>query len=389
MQPQTFSSKLTAIHADRARLIPILRPLHALLTAVPDLGAPMKCTTPLRLLAQDMMWLLAFTMASVAGAALGSLGGFWIAPATLLIIFGMLGATGRMRRLIVGHVHEATHGIVAKFYRARGDSKRQARRKAEFILDFGTALTFTQNGQSYRREHNRHHRLGMLGTLNDPDGKVLHDWGVWPTRTNNLYLALAGHLFNPLWHAQVFWMRAKSNLAEGKLYRRAVGFISLAILLGSALVLPMPIWLVAVALPFGPLLNAAGLMQVVTEHPYGGRPATDLESYAALTWERIPWTPMPKAAITERPVEWAKWSNKLVVHIAARLAILDDTMVGHGWHHLAWPSGRPFTDWWNTMARYVEAGQANEVPEGADDRIVEGLIEALARQCIHFALLRR
>lgn len=382
---QSYSGKLQKIYADRNRLAAFLRPLHRLLTGVPDEDAPLLDTTPMRLFFMDIGWLFMFMAIAATGASLFA-GGGWLAPLSGLVsVIGVLGTIGRLRRLVVGHVHEATHGVVAKFYRARGESKRLARRKAEAILDIGTALTFTLNGQAYRRYHARHHRISMLGTRQDPDGQELYEWGVWPTKTDNLYLSLALRAIDPLWHASFFFKRIKTNLFERKAYRRAAGAASLAALSFSAFFVPAPIWIAAVLIPFGPGYHIASLLQVITEHRYGyERDASSVDEMAARTWERVPYALMPETKVVETPLVWLKWIAKNTLHAVTRLAILDETMIGHGYHHLAWPVGRPFNDWWNTMPHFIEAYRDGALPKGQEGRIVEGLVEALQRQRLHF-----
>ncbi len=386
-QPNRDQSLVDQVFADRARLPVFLRPAHALITGLPSRSKRHKQTTPLRLFAMDTAWLAAFSTLAGTGGAIISAGSLWgLLPAFV----GSLGAVGRLRRLVVGHVHEATHGVVTKFYRERGVSKPAARRISEFILDIGTALTFTLNGQDYRREHARHHRPPMLGTLRDPDGAALYQWGVWPSKSQNLYHSLAAIAFNPLWHLGFFYDRIKTNLLKGKAYRRALGATALAALIGSAFILPFSVWLFAIFIPWGPGYQIASLLQVATEHPYGfDGPAENLEQLAARTWERIPYQPMPSGTFVNEPAAWLRWAGEMTLKVSERLTILDDTMIAHGWHHLAWPVGRPFNDWWNTAGQYLDARDAGILPADSECRVVAGVSDALSRQKKHFAARRQ
>ncbi|MEM9422711.1 MAG: fatty acid desaturase [Pseudomonadota bacterium] len=390
MYSKNTRSKLARIYADRRRLPRWARGLHALQTGLPSLDAELKETTPLRIFAIDILWLSGFMLMSGAGAMLMGLTSLLTMAGIVMTAIGILGSIGRLRRLVVGHVHEATHGIVTKFYKARGKSKKSARHNTEIILDVGTALSFSMNGQDYRREHARHHTMEKLGTLRDPDGLVLQEWGLWPGEVKNLKLALLARALNPVWHLRFFQARVKSNLFRGRPYRRLMGLGVLALLIGSAFVLPTAVWFAMVFIPFGPGYQIASMLQVITEHPYGfADPATTLDELAARTWERIPYDPMP-CMFSRTPLrDWLYWGARLPGHIASRLTVLDDTMIAHGYHHLAWPVGRPFEDWWNTAARFVEAFEAGALPEGADERIVWGLGEAITRQAAHFKALAR
>lgn len=372
---------------DRERLLKPLRGAHRLLTGVYAPGTAPKSSTPLRMLAKDLGWLGTSMFAAGVGTALalsGPIGALFGVP---MAVAGVLFAIGRNRRLVVSHVHEASHGIVADFYRKRGWPNRYARRVAEAILDIGSSVTMTLNGQDYRTTHMLHHEFEHLGTLGDPDGATLKEWHIWPDETRDLRSTLMRTALNPMWHLHFLWDRIMSNVARGKPYRRALGATVLAMMAGSAFVLPLPVWLAAVFLPFGPGYHLATLAQLTTIHPYGFvEGAKSLDEYAERTWERIPYTPMPQEGAGV--VAWLRWSWSMLGHVIARMTVLDDTMVPHGYHHLAWPIGRAFDDWWNTAQYWSDAHVAGVLPAGAEDRIVWGLTEAWKRQQAQFDKIR-
>jgi len=373
--------------ADRLRLPAPLRPAHRLLTAVREPGLAPRRSTPLRMLGKDLGWLATSMLAAGTGAALAATGPTGALLGIPMAAAGILVAIGRNRRLVVSHLHEASHGIAADFYRKRGMSDRNARRIAEAILDIGSSVTLTLNGQDYRTTHALHHEFEHLGTLRDPDGAMLKAWRIWPDETRNLRSTLVRTALNPIWHLRFLRDRILGNVARGKPYRRALGASVLAVLAGSALVLPLPVWFAAVFLPFGPGYHLATLAQLTTIHPYGFRDgAATLGDYAERTWERIPYTPMP--AKGSGAGAWLRWSWSMLGHAIARATVLDDTMIPHGYHHLAWPLGRAFDDWWNTAQYWADAHAAGALPEGAGDRIVWGLTEAWDRQQAHFDRMR-
>lgn len=379
--------RFAVVLGDRKRLPKPLQAAHRLLTAVREPGTAPKRSTPLRMLAKDLGWLGMSMLAAGAGAGLTSTGPIGALFGVPMAAMGVLLAIGRNRRLVVSHVHEASHGIVADFYEKRGMPNRCARRIAEAILDIGSSVTMTLNGQDYRTTHMLHHEFEHLGTLGDPDGATLKAWHIWPDETRDLHATLWRTAFNPIWHLRFLHDRIMSNIARGKPYRRALGAAVLALMIGLAFVLPLPVWLAAIFLPFGPGYNIATLAQLTTIHPYGfPEGAKTIDEYAERTWERIPYTPMPaKGAGTGA---WMRWSWAMLGHVVARMTVLDDTMVPHGYHHLAWPAGRPFDDWWNTAQYWADAYDAGVLPAGADDRIIWGLIEAWNRQQAHFNDMR-
>ena len=134
--------------AARKRLrLPGLKAIHRLVTGVPSPDEPPRDWSPLGAFARNLAWLVLFMAATgVAMAALPHVRA--AAPAFLILsVFSMAGIIGRLRRMVVGDVHEAGHGIVVRWYRQRGVSKRRARWISETILDLGSALTLTRNGQ--------------------------------------------------------------------------------------------------------------------------------------------------------------------------------------------------------------------------------------------------
>lgn len=377
---------------DRARLPRPLAWLHEQLTGLPDPRRPARPTTPLKVLAADIAWLAGFSGLAAIGAA--------VAQADLLSAHGLLAATvsgyaslavvGRLRRLVVGHAHEAAHGVIAAFYRQQGVPKARARALNEWVLDIGTALTLTRNGLDYRRGHTAHHEEDKLGTLRDPDGMDLHSWSLWRgLGIRSLPLELLLTALDPFWHAGMIWARLKSNFATGRRSRRLMALPPLLLVASSAAVLPLPVWLMAIGLPWTVGYNIAALLQVVTEHPYAqSGPASDHVAHAARNWDRVPVDPLPAARLTgvAKVRAWTVFTARLLAfHLPARLAVLDGSMIGHAWHHMAWPTGHRFFDWWETPRRELEARRAGTLPREAATRVLFGLGEAIALQAQQFA----
>jgi len=378
--------KIARVLDDRARLPKVLRPLHRILTGVPDPSAPVPKGSPLGAFARDIGLLAGFSGAAAIGGDLLASGSFIALIGGPLAVAGSLGTVGRLRRLVVGHNHEAGHGSAKRFYmNEAGWTKKSARYVNEAIINLSTSLTFTTNGQDYRREHYRHHAIPMLGTLRDPDGAQLEAWGFWGGMGRGEFRRhLLRTIFSPAWHARFLLARFRSNLLKGRPCRRALGLASLLALGASATVLPLPAWIAAVLIPWTWGYHTASLLQVLTRHNYPHREgARALADYVDRTWERIPWSPMPDAFRLDRGSfkAWAGWTATLLLaHVPARLTVLDSSMIWHGWHHAAWPAGVPFDDWWNIGYRAIAARRDGAIPEVAASRVLWGLPEALRRQ---------
>ncbi len=385
-------ARLNRIFSDRARLPRFLRGLHERLTGLPDPRQPARATTPLRVLAADIGWLAGFSATAAAGAAIAHADPLSVTGplAALISAYASLGVVGRLRRLVVGHAHEAAHGVIAAFYRERGVAKARARSLNEWVLDIGTALTLTRNGLDYRRSHGPHHDTDKLGTLRDPDGMDLHSWRLWRgLGIRSLRLELLLTALDPFWHAGMIWARLKSNFATGRRSRRLMALPPLLLVVASAAVLPLPVWLMAIGLPWTVGYNIAALLQVVTEHPYAqSGAANDHAAHAARNWDRVPVDPLPASDLTgfAKARAWTVFTARLLaLHIPARLAVLDSSMIAHAWHHMAWPTGHRFFDWWETPRRELEARRAGTLPRAAATRVLFGLGEAIALQAVQFA----
>jgi hypothetical protein len=227
--------------------------------------------------------------------------------------------------------------------------------------------------------------LSKLGTLQDPDGAMLAKWGFWGNmRRGEFKRHLLRTVFSPRWHAEFLLERMRSNLLKGKPYRRAAGLASLVALVSAALIVPLPVWIAAILIPWTWGYQTAALLQVLTRHNYPhAAGARSLREYTARTWERIPWTPLPDAGLTGMSFvrRWSAWTAELIlVHVPSRLAVLDSSMIWHSFHHTAYLSGVPFDDWWNTGYRATAARRDRTMTSEGAGEVICGLPEAFRRQ---------
>ena len=382
--------RLDRLFADRARLPRPLAKLHELQSGLPDPREAAPARTPLGVLRRDLAALAGFTtLAGLGAVAAVAAPPLLTVPVAVVTAYAALGVVGRLRRLVVGHTHEAGHGMVAAFYRETGLPDQAAERLNQTVLDAGSLLTLTRNGEDYRRAHEAHHDEDKLGTRRDPDGADLDGWGLWPDRSRwPLGVELIATALDPVWHVGFLLSRLRSNFVEGGRSRRVKAAAVLALLVGASQVLPFAAWMSAIALPWTVGYHWAALLQVVTEHPYGFEEgAKTLREHAARNWERVPMEPFPDRDPRGRVPwgAWIGWAARLAfVHVPSRLAVLDGTMIAHGWHHLAWPVGAPFHDWWETPRRMLVARHEGTLPRDAETPVVAGLLGALRRQAARY-----
>lgn len=360
--------------------------LQRFMTAFPGLDDMPRETDPLGLLLRDVA-ILAGTAAgaaalATAAEAVGSLA--LLVPATYLA----LAAAGRLRKLTVGHVHEASHGVGFDEWADRRGMDRRRRRAWRFWLaETCSVIALTQSAIVYMKKHAKHHALEWLGTIFEPDGADLADEGfIRAMEKGAFFPRLASRLFNPVWYLRANLRRVTMTLTQGKPVRRGAAAGMWAAIIGSAFILPFPGWLFGVGLPWLVLYPAASMLQVVTEHPYGDRDgAGDLDQYAARTWDRLPWDPIPTDVQGGRAIAaWSRWLIRFAfLHLPARLAVLDTTMIYHRWHHLAWLLGRPFDKWWTIAFEARDAWRDGILPAGWQSNTLNGLAAALRRQRDH------
>lgn len=371
---------------ERASLPIALARLQRFMTGFPDLGEMPRETNPINLLLRDIA-ILAGTAAGaavLAAAARSAVTMPLLVPATYLA----LAAAGRLRKLTVGHMHEASHGVGFKDWADRHGMDRRRRRAWRFWLaETCSVIALTQSAVVYMKKHARHHAVEWLGTIFEPDGADLADEGfIRPMEKGTFLPRLARRLFNPAWYLRANLRRAKMSLMQGKTVRRLSAATIWVGIFGSAALLPFPAWLFGVGLPWLVLYPAASLLQVVTEHPYGDREgAIDLDQYAARTWDRLPWDAVPTDDHGGHTVAaWSRWLARFAfLHLPARLAVLDTTMIYHRWHHLAWLLGRPFDRWWSIAHEARDAWRDKILPAGWQANTLNGLAAALRRQRDH------
>jgi hypothetical protein len=378
---------IQTLYDERARLPIGLRQLQTFMTALPDLDLQPKPSGPLREMGRDLGFLVASSTIAGIGGAVAAAGGL-AALATIPALFFSLAAAGRLRRLTVGHMHEIGHGVGVDGWRERGWSRKTIRCGRLILAETCSAIALTVSAKHYFMAHAKHHKLGLLGTIYEPDGQELAKEGfVRGLKPGTFLRKLASKLLNPAWYLRKNADRLAMTLSEGPVIRRAAAAAGLSTLLGSLFLLPFAAWLYAIFLPWFIFYPAASFLQVVTEHPYGDtKGAVTLDEYAARTWDRLPWDAWPQSSQSSTSGLRAKaaWLARfLTIHLPSRLTVLDSTMIWHRWHHIAWPLGRAFDQWWNIPFSARDAWRDGILPKGWESNTLSGLPAALKRQRKH------
>ena len=384
MNTKLNTDPIGRLYAERARLNPVLGRLQEFMTALPWPLEYRPRSGPVRRLIVDLLRLAFLSVAAGVTAAFASHDGFAALLVLPTLLFS-LGAVGRLRKITVGHKHESGHGVGFASWRRAGHSRKTIRAVRFTIMEIGAVIALAGPGIGYMRQHARHHALRMLGTGRDPDGAALLALGFRQGLSRGAFRkTLLGCLFDPMWYARENLKRLRATTASGSLPSSLAATLLWIGLIASAFVLPFWVWLAALGGPWLLGFPAASLLQVITEHPYVAKEgATDLASYAARTWDRIPWQITPERSPFSKGglALWLRWTARFVfIHFPSRLAVLDRTMIWHRMHHLAWPMGQPFDDWWNIDRRVACAWYYGMLFDGWEEQVLEGLPEALLRQ---------
>lgn len=274
----------------------------------------------------------------------------------ILSAYLILALVGRLRRLQSNVAHEAVHSTLL------GRKPKHPKRQKELWLnqligETATAVVFATPLSIYSEVHLDHHDMDKFTTINDADAKFLHDEGFRPGKPIEYYYSLLlWKLVSPVFHARFFWSRVQANVARTRGWRRIAGVAAALALMGSLAVLPIPIWLFAVFLPWVPLYQASALVQFATEHEniQQTQGVETQAQYAARCWMRIPAHPVPEKNyhFGVEVINWLGWiSVTLLWDLPIRLAVLPAELVHHDMHHLSWWSGDRTCDWPNQGLR--------------------------------------
>jgi fatty acid desaturase len=256
--------------------------------------------------------------------------GLWAAPA--VIASGMLTiiTTGRLRNQAVTFGHHAVHGAIFK------SSKLN-----RLVAEIASTVTLAQNPDDYKRDHvGGHHRRSIFTTANDPDAAFLLELSFRPRmKKAETKRQMLRTLFSPRFHALFFKARARSAWVTASWRHRAMVAAWLSLIATAAATMPLPAFIVAIALPLGPLYHASALLQFASEHRWlvtKVGPSKDLDAYLERCAGRFSGEPLPSRTLTgaAKAMAWAGWVLRtLFVHAPWRFGVVVGDLPAHDWHH--------------------------------------------------------
>ncbi|WP_128921266.1 fatty acid desaturase [Bradyrhizobium nanningense] len=239
--------------------------------------------------------------------------------------------TGRLRVQQVSFGHHAVHGSVFK--------SSKLNRIAAHVT---TTLSFSQNPDDYREDHViGHHQRGTFTTEKDPDAALLLALGFRRGMTRRQAKRhLVKTLLSPKSHYMIGSARIRSALNTANWPHRALVLGWLATLAAVATAIPWWAFLIAVALPLGPLYHMSALLQFLTEHRWlitKDGPGKDRDAYVNRCAGRFSGETRPSSEMEGLPliVAWIGWSIRaLLIHAPWRLGVIVGDLPAHDWHHV-------------------------------------------------------
>jgi hypothetical protein len=277
----------------------------------------------------------------LAKIALGVAGGWYaatVAPhhwwlfglAWLLVVNGA--------RSLTSDAHYAAHGCVT------GRMKVDA-----WIGEALSTLVMTVNMRDYTRGHvvDHHGRIG-IGTIDDPDIGLMQVTGFETGRSARWYWwRLVLSLVSPRYHLIYLWVRLKSNFVSARPARLAMSYALHGAILAA--VWATGSWrefLLAWAVPIGPLIAVSAALQFPSEHLWlaSRLPGERTSSYMRrISHGRFMLVPAPRRGLGPLSVlAWTLWCLRMVPPLFERFFVCVSILPAHDYHHhamriRAWP----------------------------------------------------
>lgn len=296
---------------------------------------------PLEPVAWSLIWFLGGLSASVV-VLLNGASVFWLLPS---MVFTVAGA----RYIVATTIHHGVHMAIFRSERAN-----------RILCEILSTLTVVQAFDSYRQFHVHEHHGRDFSTMGDQDLAAIYTLGLRPgVPVAQMRLILAWQCISPVFHLRYVWGRLKANFIGVPAYRLAMSCAWVACLCGLAGWMGFGVFAIAVLLPLTVLYQICSLLHLVTEHAWVLREAgeTVRSSHVNNSHGRFCGSPVPASTLrgTQRVRAWAYWGLiHLLVHLPARLLVVQGSLIVHDWHHRAGAD----RSWPNAIQRREETIQA-------------------------------
>jgi len=283
---------------------------------------------------ESAAWAIALFLGGMAASvaiSLSSASAFWLLISMTLTVSGA-------RYIVATVIHHGVHHAVFRSERAN-----------LILCELLSTLTVVQPFHAYRQFHVYEHHGRDFSTMGDQDLAAIYMLGLRPgVPIERMRWILLWQCVNPMFHLRYAWGRIKSNLVDAPAYRIAMTLMWFSALAGMAHVLGLQVFLISIALPLTALYQICSLLHLVTEHAWvlrsGGEKVRD--SHVKNSHGRFCGRMLPASGLSG--MRWLRawsgwWAEHLLVHLPARLLIVQGSLIVHDWHHRAgadrgWPN---------------------------------------------------
>ncbi|MEM5345150.1 fatty acid desaturase [Paraburkholderia azotifigens] len=242
------------------------------------------------------------------------------------------------RYLVATIIHHGVHHAIFR-------SERSNRLLCEFL----SAITVVQPFDSYRQFHVYEHHGRDFSTMSDQDLAAIYTLGLRPgVPVERMRWILLWQCVNPLFHVRYFGVRIKSNFVNVPLYRVAMISVWMVLLASVAYIVGPFVFLVSIGIPLTVIYQVCSLLHLVTEHAWVLRRDDERvrESHVKNSHGRFCGRMLPPVGVSG--IQWFRawvswWAEHLLIHLPARLLIVQGSLVVHDWHHRSgadrsWPN---------------------------------------------------
>ena len=283
---------------------------------------------------EPLAWSLTSLLGGVGGSIAVLVGPFNFAWLLITTISTVSGA----RYIVATIIHHGVHSAVFRSERAN-----------RVLCEILSTILLVQPFDSYRRFHVREHHGKDFSTMHDQDLAAIYTLGLRPgVPVWRLKLRLMWQCANPLFHLRFLFGRIKCNLVSVPLYRFAMTIVWFAMLAAFVVVLDVSVFVISIALPLTALYQICSLLHLVTEHAWVLRTAGQSvrDSHIGNSHARLCGSALPSLELSGFDLlrAWTVWTlAHLLIHLPARLLIVQGSLIAHDWHHRAgadrgWPN---------------------------------------------------